>query len=1099
MAFGQANDVEITIKADAAGALAAFDNVGNKLGELALKSDKAGEGITRSQGKILAFNSTLELVHKTLDGMNRGFEFLERGAQVDDIASSFDNLSRRAGVTSDVLLNKFSAALGDTISKTEVMEKANELLLGHLDPSKYELVAQAARKFAEVNGGSVKQALDGVTNSLLRGDDRFFKRIGVIIDNNRALDEYAKKMNIVGRTLSEAEQVEAHRDANLKALNEQQSKLSKVVEDAGDKVAKLKAAYKDEFDQVARNIANDETLLKLLNDLVKVMGEVPKLLSETIKGLQGQDSEVNRGIGFLKDYTVGLVTGKGAIVAYRDAMLDSAKAYGEQLKASEKSAGQLKFEAITKQIAARLEGERQKAAKDAADKEAAAERVRLKADEDARIAREKAITATTKYAEANKQLDEQIRKLTSSGGLTELQFKIKDIFADGAEGVIGPKKMQEALRELQSEYPRTSEGVQQLADDIQVGFKAAEEAIQHATDAQKDYQKQQDELKAAAQQDGEEFGSIFAQAVTSAVSGNLSQALGDVMSGIASKVGGEAGKVLGEQMGGAFGAGFGGPVGAAIGSVIGARLNSDIQKALKGNGKDLFGDALALPTGGLSYLIADKLFGGDSEGTAARKKADKYFADLFDANRISVVIGGQLTQLHDLVFSGNQDLTSGVYSGLSDGARAAFDAIGMSMEKLIGISSDLGVNLNSVLAGNLGGDLNNLQLVVEATGQSFEDLGNTIIQSMLMGDISVQAAAAELQQLQNIMQKGIPGAVGAVDRAWKNLQSAGEKGGRALLDSISDVAAEARELGASTLPQLQDMLVNTFHVPRGEAQKFFDALSIAGVNSFDDLLHASNATLIAIAANYENLIKGLNAGFQSAQPPADGDSVTDTPNFTTPRIPSGGGAARGGGSSGKSAADKAKEDADKRAAALKSQNDAIDNAVQASKDYDAILKQVAAHELDSAAASAQLLGLRTKATELIKAQTAAHKALEAAEAKAAKGNKSAAASLQDLFFNASQADQALSDFQKGAAGLKDDIVNSNLLLPNNFNVTVTGDGQGLKVTDIQSLVAGLNSLPLTKTFTLRLQVAGSDRDKNIISKLSAAAFTGPVGQGQPTR
>jgi hypothetical protein len=1059
MAIGSSSggDVAIIVKVDAEGTVSFFDALGQKLQEVETKSAKAGEGFTKAQTKLVSFASAADLAQKAFGLMGRAFDALEHGSNVDDIATSFDNLSNRAGVASDVLLNKLDKAFDGTIAKTDLMKQANELLLGNLDPGKFEVIAQAARKFAEVTGGSAKDGMNALGDSLLRGNDKALKTLGIVVDNTRAIEDYKNKLNIHNRVLSETEQVEAHREANLKALAEQSSKLGTVTTDAGDRVNQLKAAFENEYNQTTQNISNNLILLQTLGDLVAMLGTFTEMVGETINALQGHDQSVNTAATFLKNYVERVWEGYNASEAYTLAITDSAEAVqkmGAQAQTAAPKVNQL-GEAFAEQARKRQE--------------------QLKKEADAQILQQKGIQAAENLAKANKEIQASIEKLTGSGGFSELARGIAYTFEQLDEGNITAQQAGVALSEMKDQFANTEDGARRFAGALQDGKRIADEWFK---DGQEDLKKY-NELMAEAGGDSEKFLDKLFGGSKAGGSESLMSVGEVILTGLGAAFSSDAVKDAWAQ---------------SIEAALSAAMQIAMSHGLKGNDYKKITDSLAgsiadafLPgSGPVASALADGIFSvfqsHDSGGTKARKAIDRYFSDLFNADELTVVINNQLSKIKDLDFGGKNfgNAGAGFFDTLQSQAapvQQAFQGVADAVTQMLGQSAEYGTNLAAVLANNLGGSLNNLQLLVQATGKSFEDLGNAIIQSMMAGEISVQEAAAGLQQLQNLMQKGIPGAIGAVDQAWKNMQAAGEKGGRALLDSVGDVAAEAAELGIKTLPQLEQALINTFHVPQGEAQKFFEALSIAGVRSFDDLLHASNATLIAIAANYEDLIKGLNAGFASAN-----SADETTPNFSTPVIPAASHISSTGSSSSTKAADTAKENA-------KKQREAIDQLLQSSADYTTILKAMTKGTVSEAEANMELLAMRNQAIVLLKAQTAAHKALDEAERK----HKT---NLEDYLGAVAKADKAVTDFQAGAEGLKEGVNDGSFLLPAEFKVSV--DAGGLDIRGVADLASHLVALPLTKTFTLKLNVVGSAKDKDIISR-AASSFGSDVGPGQGTR
>src|SRR5205085_2140163 len=99
-----------------------------------------------------------------------------------------------------------------------------------------------------------------------------------------------------------------------------------------------------------------------------------------------------------------------------------------------------------------------------------------------------------------------------------------------------------------------------------------------------------------------------------------------------------------------------------------------------------------------------------------------------------------------------------------------FNAVGAAFEQLLGVADDIGGQIGAILANNIGGNLENLQILVQTTGKSFEDLGNAIFDSFFNGNLSITELYANLIAVQDLTTVGIPGAVGAVDQAFQNFQ-----------------------------------------------------------------------------------------------------------------------------------------------------------------------------------------------------------------------------------------------------------------------------------------------------------------------------------------
>lgn len=253
---------------------------------------------------------------------------------------------------------------------------------------------------------------------------------------------------------------------------------------------------------------------------------------------------------------------------------------------------------------------------------------------------------------------------------------------------------------------------------------------------------------------------------------------------------------------------------------------------------------------GLSGFFLGK---GDAFNNA-RKSIDQFTSDVFSVERLKIIIGGNLQEAFD--FSFQQDFTGGTFddafNSLNTNAKNAFTAIGVGLQQIQGLEEDVFGQLASVFAENLGNSLNNLQIAVDALGISFEDLTKSILDAGDQGKLSFLEIQGALAGVQQIAQRGIPDAVGASIQAFQNLQAAGIRGGRASVDALGDIGAEALELGLNTLPQLQAQLVSTGELVPSEVQKIFDSLAKFGVTSLEQLRDVSRETAFAVLADAQN-------------------------------------------------------------------------------------------------------------------------------------------------------------------------------------------------------------------------------------------------------
>lgn len=891
-------NLKIVVEADTAGAVKGLQAV-----------DKASEGLEQELKNTAEAVKSLDSKFKTIEGAGKqlgsilttiGGAFLsvkavKMGAEIADVNGSFEKLSESAGVSANALRDKLKAATGETIREVDLLKIANQGLQAGLKPEVLDAAAKAARSYADAVGGDAAKELDALIDGLAKGNDAFLKSRGILIDNNTAFQAYADSTGKAVKSLSELDKAEAIRAAATTALIAKTKELGEVQNDTADSLDKVFATIENTRDKILEAVGTNENLGRSFNEVAETIKSVDassfieKVVNPIVNGIA-------LSIKSLTDFSfnldlIGAQLTNGAEGVQNVFKAVDARRQSRELEDFNKAlskTGDL-MEASTKIIIAVADGVKfseqnfktfknqvekvksefaasgipvQKYAKYIEDLDYQVKALSIRYSKDltdgldssgksAKLT-EKELKALEKAQKAhNKELEKQqklVEKLNSPSGISEYEKKVTDLTKTYQEGYFNVTELASGIEGLRQEFIKgggSAEIFSKIVDNsITVSIDKLGGEIDKIGDKLGDNEKAQKAFFLSLLESATQAASGLGEAIGKGDFASGFKGLGaDIGSVLASSITEKLGKELGASLGAS-----GGIIGAFAGSVIGARVEDDIKKALDGDYKQLISDQLNLILPG-SGFIAERFFGKDSAGTAAKKQADKYFADAFNANRLSVVINGQLTQLSDLVFSGNQE--GGLFSKLPAAAQSAFSGIGTAFEGLLGIVGDLGVNIGNVFANNVGGSLNNLQLLVASTGVSFEELGKQVEQSFLKGELSALKAEEALIAIQTVSEDGIPGALGAVDEAFGNVFAAGANGGAALVDALKDVGYEAKELGIKDLGGLKNKLqefVASGKFTQEQLSQYFAALAKNGIGSIDQLKQATTAQLISIAS-----------------------------------------------------------------------------------------------------------------------------------------------------------------------------------------------------------------------------------------------------------
>lgn len=854
-----ADDIVIKVTLDDQGAVSSITQLGEKIekdvGESLTKvtnlSSTFGTAIGTAFGNLAAIG--IQKVSGLLVGLpGQLADLASRGADVDDVTSAFERLTQQAGGVADAFQTELRNATSGTIADFDLLAQANENLRAGIKPDEIIELTKAARALAEETGQDLKQSIDEVTQAFQTGRVAALQnRLGVI-DLKAAESDLAKQLGITADQLSQEGQVTAARNALLEAARKKTEEFGEITADAADKTKSLGATLQNAKDQMAKALATSIEYNEALDTLANILKDIPlaefataliSVTTATIGAANSMTRFVSEGLGELKKAATRSVT-----APFEEAMIRVVDLLNKDTPQATKLAvtqfNLLKAEILKNKDLAFVYGQdmvtlghqidavtksSQSAAKGISDfakgAEGAAKGVKGAADktgdlnsnlidnakltEAAKVAAEKAAKAYEAATEAlDKKLD-KIKDLNSPGGILSYSQALQDTYQDSIELKFSSTELLTALENLQREYLEAGLSAENLA----IGTANAAASLQNLGKTAQDVSA---ETSTAISAIGSALSSIILDGA------DVEQTL----RGLGSQLGGIGGKALAASLGL-------GPVGELIGQELGSLAGEALVKGLA----DVFG-------------------GKDNAGTKFRKALDKFFAEAFDANRLSVIINGQLKQIKDLEFGGtdfgNADLGFfDAFNKLPDAARAAFDGVSRAFAELTGNSQDFASSLAAVFTNNLGGSLNNLQLLIQATGKTAEEMKGAIVEAFLDGKLSALEAQSAINGINQAMQEGIPDAVGAVSQAFDNLKAAGAKGGRAATDALRDIGAEAKEVGSGSLEEVINNLAATGKYSAEEIRQVFDALKAAGIDTVEELASATDQSLIGVLSQLE--------------------------------------------------------------------------------------------------------------------------------------------------------------------------------------------------------------------------------------------------------
>ena len=177
--------------------------------------------------------------------MQRVFQLSTLGANVKSIEESFTLLSKNAGIAGDQLILKLQQVTNATIDSSDLMRKANRLIVEGFSAKQIIQIGEAARVAARIMGTDVSAAYEQVADAIVNLRQRGLKTAGFVIDLSEAYQKQAdrlgisvKYLNDYGKQMALAAAVEEKRIEILK-------KMGPLEETESERIQKLTANWKD--------------------------------------------------------------------------------------------------------------------------------------------------------------------------------------------------------------------------------------------------------------------------------------------------------------------------------------------------------------------------------------------------------------------------------------------------------------------------------------------------------------------------------------------------------------------------------------------------------------------------------------------------------------------------------------------------------------------------------------------------------------------------------------------------------------------------------------------------------------------------------------
>lgn len=214
-----------------------LDSINKKLQGI----DQSAQGMGRSL-TLIKWDAVANLGEKISELSQKFVQLVEAGARATAIQDSFNLITKASGVMSDALVERMKIASGVFVQETDIMVKAQQLLVEGFSPDQIVKLTEASRVAARKMGTDVASAFDLVTQAVITGRTRAI-RAAFPMDESEVMEKYAASIGSVTSMLSEAGRQQALYNEVVRQLNEYTQKYGELMPSQYEQLQKTKSAW----------------------------------------------------------------------------------------------------------------------------------------------------------------------------------------------------------------------------------------------------------------------------------------------------------------------------------------------------------------------------------------------------------------------------------------------------------------------------------------------------------------------------------------------------------------------------------------------------------------------------------------------------------------------------------------------------------------------------------------------------------------------------------------------------------------------------------------------------------------------------------------
>ena len=145
----------------------------------------------------------------------KAYDALKLGARATQEAQAFANMAASHGANADKIIEDLKRASVGTVDTMTMIQKAGTAMMMGIDPEKISGLMAIARATSKLTGQTVVEAFSDMSLATARQSKMILDNLGILVSVAKANEEYAKKLKITGRELTDTEKKAAFLNAAI--------------------------------------------------------------------------------------------------------------------------------------------------------------------------------------------------------------------------------------------------------------------------------------------------------------------------------------------------------------------------------------------------------------------------------------------------------------------------------------------------------------------------------------------------------------------------------------------------------------------------------------------------------------------------------------------------------------------------------------------------------------------------------------------------------------------------------------------------------------------------------------------------------------------